>query len=74
MIDFIRWVAAMNAGDEITMYIEHRAHVASVSEAWRFLLQEGSELAKRSGVEPHNLILSKFSARFFPSSFSDSLL
>ena len=59
VVSFGSWAAALNAGDEVTLYVEHQAHLSSVNDAWKYLLNEALTLAGRHGVNPEDFILSE---------------
>jgi hypothetical protein len=51
------WPVAVSPQQQVDTLIVHEASVESVTDAWRFLLENGKNLAETSGVRPEDLIL-----------------
>lgn len=45
---------------EISLLIRHSARMASVNEAWRYLINEAPQMSQSVNVEPYEIIMSEF--------------
>jgi hypothetical protein len=51
------WPVAVSPQQQVDTLIVHEASVESVTDAWRFLLENAKNLAEASGIRPEDLIL-----------------
>lgn len=45
---------------EVNLNVRHLSRLESINDAWRYLLREAPSIARGCGVEPHELILSRY--------------
>ena len=53
-----RWPVSLAPYSRVEIYVRHSSQIASVSEAWRFLMNTAEEIANSAGISPHEIILS----------------
>jgi hypothetical protein len=51
------WVVAVAPQQQVDEFIVHEAYAQSMTEAWRYLLDNGKKLAAEFNVKPDELIL-----------------
>jgi hypothetical protein len=54
------WPVALPPRGNATVFVHHEMGLASVNEAWQFLITRGASLASTHGVSPQDLILGKY--------------
>ena len=54
------WAVAVPPQTQIDAQVTHEAHVASVADAWRYLLDCGKALAHECNIKPEDLILGQW--------------
>ncbi|KAI0061298.1 hypothetical protein BV25DRAFT_1857529 [Artomyces pyxidatus] len=55
--DLEGWPIALLPQSSVTMFVHHEGRLASVNDAWKYLLEKAQSLAKTHGVEPQDILL-----------------
>ena len=60
------WPVALPPRGNATVFVHHETGLASVNDAWQFLIARGASLASTHGIKPHDIILGR--SQSFPLS------
>jgi hypothetical protein len=53
------WPVALPPRGNATVFVHHETGLASVNDAWQFLIARGASLALAHGIKPQDIILGK---------------
>lgn len=53
------WPVALPPRGNATVFVHHETGLASVNDAWQFLIARGASLASAHGTKPQDIILGK---------------
>jgi hypothetical protein len=53
------WPVALPPRGNATVFVHHETGLASVNDAWQFLIARGASLASTHGIKPQEIILGK---------------
>jgi hypothetical protein len=51
------WPVALPPRGNATVFVHHETGLASVNDAWQFLIARGASLASTHGIKPHDIVL-----------------